>query len=175
MRIVGIEAKSHRPNIDQLARLREAGLQDVYSFDLLAPPAAVKKLMGKMTQLSKDLDMESALFVSVDIREMLPGWCADAVQLNKDGAPGQGANSKGTANLDLYTWLIAWDRHRVGMMSHRLACAHEDSVIQFAMGEAANGKSTKAGLIYDEVCRRHWAELSYAMQDEFVLEHHMNL
>ena len=41
------------------------------------------------------------------------------------------------------------------------------------MGEAANGKSTKAGVIYDEVCRRRWAELSYALQDEFSLEHHM--
>ena len=178
LRILGIETKSHRPNVDQLAKLKEAGLHDVYSFDLLAPPQAVKKLMGKMLQLSKDLDMRSAPFVNMDIRELLPGWCEDAVQLNEDGTPGQGTNSRGVANLDLFTWGIAWDRHKVagvvtGMMSHRLACAHEDSVIQFAMGEAANGKSTKAGVIYDEVCRRRWAELSYALQDEFDLEHHM--
>ena len=178
LRILGIETKSHKPNVDQLGKLKEAGLHELYSSDLLAPPPAVKKLTGKLLQVSKDLDMKSAPFINVDIREFLPGWCEDAVQLNEDGTPGQGNNSRGVANLDLFTWGIAWDRHKVagvvtGMMSHRLAGVHEDNVLQFAMGEAANGKSTKAGVIYDEVCRRRWAELSYALQDEFDLEYNM--
>ena len=64
-------------------------------------------------------------------------------------------------------------RRRYGHEVTQAGVHDHHNVMQVAMGVASEGKSTRAGVIFHEVCRRGWAVLSYALRDDVDLEYHI--
>ena len=62
-------------------------------------------------------------------------------------------------------WLVAFDRWSIvaaltGQMPITASMAHKEVVMQIALSARASGRSTAIAVLYDEIARREWADLS---------------
>jgi len=169
---VAMKPKSQLLAINTFDRMRALELDRSFDLDQCPPQMAVRKLLSKATEQQKALGMERLPFVTMNLREFLPGWCADASPVLEAHGTEESANSyKGV--LDPVTWWLAWCRFAlaaamVGTMPMEAAMIHLNEVNKLTLeGRSMGSRRVNLGIVYDEVCRRRWSEYSQALRDEF--------
>jgi len=169
---VAMKPKPQLLAINTVERMKALELDESFDLDQCPPQMAVRKLLSKATEQQKALDMKRLPFVTMNLREFLPGWCADASPVLAAHGTAESANShKGV--LDPVTWRLAWSRFAlaaamVGTMPMDAAMIHRTEVNKLTLeGRTMGGRRVNLGIVYDEVCRRKWSEYSQALKDEF--------
>ena len=169
---VAIKPKIQMLSINTGDKMKSLGLDESFDLDQCPPQMAVRKLLTKATEQQKALGMKGVPFVNMNLKEFLPGWCAEASPvLEGHGIGDSRNNSKG--ELDPVTWRLAWRRFAlaaamVGTMPFDAAKLHINEVDKLTLeGRTMGGRRVNLGIIYDEVCRRKWSEYSQALRDEF--------
>ena len=145
----------------------QLSLADLCAVEHQPPTFAVRKLITKLRQATKDVGHPP--YVYVELKEFLPSFCADhvAVDARRDVAkePGDEAALVKPARVDFANWLLAWRRYGLaavaaGQLSYPDVVAHEHVVAEVVALQALEGYTSALGPIYDECARKDWADLS---------------
>ena len=133
-------------------------------------------------------------FVCVKLAKFLPGWCAvqsaeclsdqeEPDPENKKGfvsavakemARNQQATSKNQRLLNTLEWNIAFDKYVIAAIatdqwSLGPAMAHKEICNKVAVraGQSDPPRRHSLGIVYDQVCRKAWADKAYSGDDSF--------
>ena len=169
-----IKPRPQMLSINTLDRMKALAIDGSFDLDQCPPQMAVRKLLTKATEQLKALGMIDYPFVNMDLREFLPGWCAEASMVLEENGTKDSGNHNGRT-LDPVVWHLAWSRFAlaaamVGIMPMNTAVAHADEVYKLTLeGRTMGGRRLNLGTVYDEVCRRNWAESSQALWGQFCI------
>lgn len=81
-------------------------------------------------------------------------------------------DKKHERKLDLVCWQLAWDQYMLaaamlGQMPWKVALAHKEDVMNVGLTASARKKSSLLGVLYDEVCRKDWEDMSGKLGNSF--------
>ena len=91
--------------INTIDWMRSLAIDGSFDLDQSPPQMAVRKLLTKATEQQKALGTDEYAFVNMDLRDFLPGWCAEASPVIEGHGTGDSRNNnKGI--LDPVTWRL---------------------------------------------------------------------
>ena len=130
------------------------------------------------------LIFDTLMYIYVDFHKLVPQWAAvdspmhesdddeECSESVKHLAKVLGAPSKTKKPLGIMQWSLAMDRYMIAapaarQMSAHAVWAHKEICMKVGIRAQISGRRAFLGQIYDELCRRRWAERAYSGEEWF--------